>query len=179
MGRVADSAAQAFRISGTIIFFAIVLLALSALSQRFALSVLHRLSNWVLLIYNVRISESAGGGGSVDFSGAISAFREVITSFDGMSNDLVAIGSFRADLIQSSNSIRDAVAKLPTQIQGNMDRLSTGAFREIADHLEKHYSVLCKILAIYGDQEMRVKEIQTFVKELGQQNAEAGHIKHC
>jgi hypothetical protein len=172
MSGVASSAATAFRISGYIILFAVTLLAVAAGAQKYSLTVLRRMSAWALLLHNHYLAEAASGGGSNDFTAVITSFRDVIRSFEGLQADLSAIGSFRADLVRSADAITDAVKVLPTQIQGNMDRLSSGAFREIADHLDKHYDVLCKVLAIYGDQEMRMKEIQALARDLNHQNTE-------
>jgi hypothetical protein len=176
MSRVAQAASEAFRLSAVAIFMALVLLSTSLLAQRHANHTFGRFSAWAWRVYNTLVARGlkrTAAEDHADFSGAISEFKNVVHAFEELSKDLTTIAGFREEMKDATTAIRDAVEKLPATINTSMGAVSTTVAKEIGNNLEKHYSVLMKVLATYGDQETRYKELNAFTKTVLQQNKAA------
>jgi hypothetical protein len=173
MSSVADVASEAFRLSSVSIGCALLLLAASWLSQRHANQAMSDFTALGIRVHNTLLLPAEGADAATpewDPRKATEALGNAVVAFEGVSRDLGELATFRVQLQESTNAIKEAVEKLPTSINKSMGEVSTSVAKQIGDNLTQHYDVLMRILAIYGDQQKSMADLKAFAAEVSKQS---------
>jgi hypothetical protein len=169
MGDIASRAHDAFLQSFRVIALATLLLALTLVIANRAQRVSRTFATWAnsahlrALVNRPPVQETQ----VEKLNELISKLADVATGFESLSPAMTSVGDLGAKLDASSQIVAEAVQKLPDTINASVGQLSVEVTRDISAHLNHQIEHLKKILAIYGDQELRVKKIQEYLDKTG------------
>ena len=162
MGEIAKTARTAFLRSGQVILTAAIIVWVSLLLQKKGQRSGAQFTGWANAAYFEAVSARP-----MDQHAQIEKFGEMIekmagmiVSFESVSNSMAAAGDLGSKLDASSQIVAQAVSQLPESINASVVQLSAEVTKDISVHLQHQIEHLKKVLAIYGDQENRVKKIQ-------------------
>lgn len=173
MGEIAGAARSAFGRSGVIIFLAVLILVLTLTVQHSAANTSRHFTTYAHNACDEALAAQAPRDPAThlaDLGKLISQLHEVTSAFEDMNTGLSAVAEFGLKLESSSQQIADAVSRLPDNVKTSFVGLSSEVTRHIAEDLQGQLEYLKRIALIYGDQELRLREVREF---LAQSTAEA------
>ena len=162
MGDIAQTAKVAFKMSGGVILVAALILWLSLMVQRRGQSSMLEFSDWANAAYMEALSARPTDQFSQiqKFGEMIESMGTMMGSFEQVAASMSSAGDLGSKLDASAQIVAQAVKQLPESINASVVQLSAEVTKDISVHLQHQIEHLQKILAIYGDQEGRVRKIQ-------------------
>jgi hypothetical protein len=160
MGAIAGSAHQAFLFSGIIIALAVIaLIAVTAL-QRHAVIAANAFSHWANRAYLAAWSEQRPTDETAkiqELGNVIKRMDTVVSVLASLGQSMTSISEMGMKLDESTSLIAKAVERLPENVKASVSQLSNEVASQISDDLQHQTQNISRILAIYGEQEIRVK----------------------
>ncbi len=168
MASIADSAGSAFGSSSFIIFLAVILLILNMLAHRRAAQSALRCVQWAHEAYDEALARATAADPSTsiqELGKLIHQMHEIAATFQETNNSLGALAQFGTRLESSTDAISEAISRLPASVGTAVSGLGGEVARHLSEDLRHQVEYLMKLTAIYGDQELRIKEIRGFMEE--------------
>jgi hypothetical protein len=163
MGNIAQTAHSAFLRSGQLIFIATGILGFSIILQKRGQQSFMQFLGWANSAYFDALSRRP-----TDQLSQVDQFNRLIEKLDLVGSSMAVAGDLGSKLDASSAIVADAVSKLPESINASVVQLSAKVTTDISANLQHQIEHLKKILAIYGDQESRVRNIQSSLDEVSE-----------
>jgi len=175
MGDIAHTAQLAFSLSGWVIGMAAVGLLVSVPIHHRGQQLARKFVNWANLAYTEALTRSPADQQAQmeKFGELVDKMGDLITSFGQIGQSMATVSDFGSKLDESSRLVAEAVDRLPTTINASVVQLSGEVTKDISVHLQNQIEHLKVILAIYGDQEMRVRKIQEHLDDFSRLTQES------
>ena len=165
MADIAKAAQAAFLRSGQVILGAAFILIFSLLLQKRSQKSTQSFAAWANAAYIEALTKRPMDQNAQleKFGELIDKMTPMIDSFESIGASMATVGDFGAKLDASSQLVAQAVSQLPQAINSSVVQLSEEVTKDISVHLQHQIEHIKKILAIYGDQEVRVRKIQEYL----------------
>ncbi|HLG97810.1 MAG TPA: hypothetical protein VKX49_15965 [Bryobacteraceae bacterium] len=170
MGEIAGRAHDAFLQSFGVILLSSMILWLALLLNNKAQGVCRDFAVWAnathvrSLVERPPVQETQ----VEKLSELIVKLSDVAGTFETIGPAIASVGDLGAKLDASSQLVAEAVSKLPATINESVGQLSLEVTRDISAQLNHQIEYLKKVLAIYGDQTVRVTKLQEYLDKLGE-----------
>jgi ubiquinone biosynthesis protein UbiJ len=170
MGEMADKARLAFGLSFLFISAAFGVMATVARMQRNRTYLIFEFANWAEQEYRSALPEQISIGEAASaFKENAQALGELTRSFNDLSLSLEAVKNFSATMTDVREAIVKALDRMPGEIQASMGLVTKDMVKNLERSMKDEVEAIKKILAIYGQQEVKIDEIRncvTTVKEM-------------
>jgi hypothetical protein len=179
MENVAGSSVNAFKSSFVAILFAALVLLSASLTQAKAAAALRAFAEWIYQHHETALSQCS----TVDqaqsvakLADSVERFAEASAGFDKLANELSRLNAFGDKFDRAAVAIQESVTQLPGQVNLSFQGLSQEVATGIAGELRNVIEHIGRLYAIFGQQELRLKQLQDFMGQLVQSNSEVAAV---
>ena len=160
MGNIAISAQRAFTFSAYVIAMAAWALLAAIPLQRQAVMTVNAFVDWAEQAHGAACSAQlpAGEASQIqELAGVITRMDTVVAGLEKLGHSMTSLAELGGKLDESTKLISTAIDRLPETVKSSVGQLSSEVAREITADLGHQTQHIAKILAIYGEQEIRMK----------------------
>src|ERR1700733_3094694 len=160
MAGVADTASQAFRISLAFIFVSLICGVTSTLLEKRGRKAAFEFEQWSVIFYQNSLPGQlpvTEGKVAQQLVAAMEGMGEVIEELRSASGAFASLHPLVTSMSRVTETIETAMRQLPEDLRSSMSSVTTEMITKLNDTLGESAEYTKKILAIYAEQELRVK----------------------
>lgn len=168
MQHMASNAAQAFLSSLTFVLLALACMIASALLERQSRLLLGRYEAWATDLVGYHLPQHlplADGSVADKLNQTVIGMGDVVEQLRESASALGNLAPLLTSMRDVNDSIQQTMEQLPQDLRSSMSSVTSEMVKELSGTLSESTEYTKKILAIYGEQELRVRSLNAVLKE--------------
>jgi ABC-type transporter Mla subunit MlaD len=167
MSNMASAASRAFRTSLWFILLSLACMVLAVLTERRAKLVLIRFETWASNLYQHFLPSQlpiTEGDIARKLTETVNAMQSVAAELQNASGQLASLSPLVGTMSGATDAIQDAMRQLPKDLQSSMSNVTSDLVKGLTATLGESNEYTKRILAIYAEQELRVRGLDAVLK---------------